>query len=177
MQNKNESISSQPQPSLMDNYNNQFQSNHPPPPPPPPPVLPPQYNQSGQMYYQQLNGQPVYYVGAYQHPALDPAVAKLRVAAIVMAGISCCCGCWLLSIPAIILAVLPEGGGRTGNIQCLYSSSIILSAISIVFVIIIIIIIIVVAVNAANEINDTTRRELLTYNNNNNNSTTMVFPY
>ena len=151
---KNETVSHQPQISQvnMENYN-QYQ----PPPPYSACSSQPQYvHTNSQVYYQQpVVQQPVYYVGAIEQYPIDPAAERLRIPAIVMAAISCFCGCWLFSIPAIILAVFAGRNERFGNARCYYITSIILSVIGIAITILIFVVIIV---NVTNQINSASKK-------------------
>ena len=142
---RNEAFFNQPQNAQM-NIQNHHQIMDPPPPygqvitqqPPTNPHFPNSQQPQQQPYLTTLQqpphqqqhltaSQPVYYV------AVEPPQFHnyLRIPAFVLATISCCCGCWIFSIPAIILAVLPEGGGRSRNARRSYVTSIVFSVLAI----------------------------------------------
>ena len=87
----------------------------------------------------QPNGTPYYTaVGRSYQP-----YGTLRTPAIVLSVIACCCGSWLCSGPALLLALLPECTNK-GNHRAMHISSIVLAVIAIVLVIAAIIAVIVI---------------------------------
>ena len=101
-----------------------------------------------------ITGQPLpggvpYYEATDQNFQSFP---RLRITAIVLSAISCCCGMWLCSGPALLLALLPECVNRV-NYRAMYISSIALAVVAIVISVVIglIILIMVFAVFGANK--------------------------
>ena len=120
-------------------------------PPQPPPAYPQQYGNSQYVYYQGSSGIATYqgqphYVYQSQPDFYTPRDNKLRIPALVLAALSCCCGAWLCSIPALILAILPECDRSRGS-RAMYIGSIVLSILAIITAIIIIIIVVVAVRN------------------------------
>ena len=97
--------------------------------PPPPPLPPPSY---GQPYTPHMGGQR--YVARHDSD-------RLRGPAIVMASIGCCCGAWLCSLPALVLALMPECYRYSveNNHKAMYTISIILSVLALLTTLIIVI--------------------------------------
>ena len=139
---KTQTISNQPQSSSQVKDQHQYFQT-PPPPYVYPSHSPPEYEQCVEIDIQKSTSQPGNNNLPHQQSISDNGIARLRIAALVMAAFSCTFGCCLLSIPAIVTAVLPESWGRNGNIQCLYKSSLILSTISIIITVLLVIVIVV----------------------------------
>ena len=68
---------------------------------------------------------------------------KLKIPAIVLSIITCCCCNWLCGGPALLLAILPECT-RVTDRKSMYIAALVLSVIGIIIVIIVVIVIIVI---------------------------------